>query len=308
VTQSLASLNQNRLNLSHTVITAPVDGIVISRNVDVGQTVAASMSAPTLFEIAKDLAEMQVNASIDESDIGRIQQGQRVSFRVDAYPQDTFSGTVSQVRLDPVVAQNVVSYVTIIDVPNADLKLKPGMTATVTVEVARADNVVIVPNAALRFRPTQEMLPQVARAAPQGPGQAAGAQQATSGQDTPPRSGEAQANGAQPNGARRGRGTTDAATGARPVDESIARVWTVQDGQLRPVRVRTGISDGTMTAIVEGELSETAQVVTGVATTSAAAAQPSSSPLLPFGGRRPGGGANGGARQGATAPRAGAAR
>jgi HlyD family secretion protein len=290
VKQSLASLNQNRLNLSHTVITAPVDGIVISRNVDVGQTVAASMSAPTLFEIAKDLAEMQVNASIDESDIGRIQQGQRVSFRVDAYPQDTFSGTVSQVRLDPVVAQNVVSYVTIIDVPNPDLKLKPGMTATVTVEVARADNVVIVPNAALRFRPTQEMLPQVARTAQQGAGQPAAGRQATSSEATPQRPGGAQA------------------TGARSVDESIARLWTLQDGQLRSVRVRTGISDGATTAIVGGELTETAQVVTGVATTSAAAAQPSSSPLLPFGGRRPVGGGNGGGRPGGTVPRAGAAR
>jgi HlyD family secretion protein len=118
VVQSQASLNQSKVNLSHTVIAAPVDGIVISRNVDVGQTVAASMSAPTLFVIAKDLTAMQVNASIDEADIGRIQQGQRVTFTVDAYPKDTFTGTVSQVRLNPVVSQNVVSYVTMIDVPN----------------------------------------------------------------------------------------------------------------------------------------------------------------------------------------------
>ncbi len=128
--------------LRHAVITAPVDGIVISRDVDVGQTVAASMSAPTLFVIAKDLAQMQVEASIDESDIGRIEAGQHVTFQVDAYPQKTFTGVVAQVRLQPVVAQNVVSYVTVIDVPNPDHLLKPGMTANVSIEIARADDVI----------------------------------------------------------------------------------------------------------------------------------------------------------------------
>jgi HlyD family secretion protein len=255
VVQSRASLNQARVNLSHTVIKAPVDGIVISRNVDVGQTVAASMSAPTLFEIAKDLTEMQVNASIDEADIGRIASGQHVSFKVDAYPNDTFSGTVAQVRLDPVVAQNVVSYVTIINVPNRDLKLKPGMTANVSIEVARADDAVRVPNAALRFVPTEEMLAAMPKAEPPA--------------------GEAVAPRARPAGQG----------GRRPAD--VARVWTLQEGQLRPVRVRTGISDGVLTAILEGELQEGAAVVTGVtASTTATAAQPASSPLIP---RRPGG-------------------
>lgn len=153
VTQARAALVQNQVNVRHTVITAPVDGIVISRSVDVGQTVAASMSAPTLFVIAKDLAQMQVEASIDESDIGRIKAGQHVTFHVDAYPRQTFTGVVAQVRLQPIVVQNVVSYVTVIDVPNPDHLLKPGMTANVTVEVARADNVITVPNAALRFQP-----------------------------------------------------------------------------------------------------------------------------------------------------------
>ena len=137
---------------------APIGGVVIARNVDIGQTVAASMSAPTLYVLARDLAQMRVNASIDESDIGGIQPGQPVRFRVDAYPEDVFMGTVSQVRLEPEIQQNVVSYVTIIDVPNPDLKLKPGMTAAVTVETARADDVVRVSNAALRFRPSNEML------------------------------------------------------------------------------------------------------------------------------------------------------
>jgi HlyD family secretion protein len=152
IVQARAALNQNRVNLSHTVITAPVDGIVISRDVDVGQTVAASMSAPTLFVIAQDLTEMQVQASVDESDIGRIQPGQEVTFRVDAYPDDVFTGTVSQVRLQPQVVQNVVSYTTVIDVPNPEGKLKPGMTANVSIEIARVDDVLAVPNAALRFR------------------------------------------------------------------------------------------------------------------------------------------------------------
>lgn len=153
VTQAQAALHQNRVALGHTVITAPVDGVVISRNVDVGQTVAASMSAPTLFVIANDLSEMQVDASVDEADIGRVAPGQQVSFTVDAYPQEMFRGVVEEVRLNPVVQQNVVSYVTVIDVANPDLKLKPGMTANVTIEVAKATDVLKVPNAALRFQP-----------------------------------------------------------------------------------------------------------------------------------------------------------
>jgi HlyD family secretion protein len=154
--QAQASLGQAQVNSSHTIIRAPIDGVVITRNVNVGQTVAASMQAPTLFIIANDLTEMQVNASVDESDIGKIKMHQPVRFRVDAYPNETFTGTVSQVRLQPVVEQNVVSYVTVIDVPNPQLKLKPGMTAAVTIETARADDAMKVPNAALRFRPQGE--------------------------------------------------------------------------------------------------------------------------------------------------------
>ncbi len=156
VTQARATLNQNQVNLQHTVIEAPIDGIVISRNVDVGQTVAASMQAPTLFVLAADLTKMKVNASIDEADVGRIRPGQVVRFRVDAYPDRDFTGSVSQVRLQPVVTSNVVTYATVIDVPNPDLLLKPGMTANVNIEIARRENVLRAPNAALRFRPTAE--------------------------------------------------------------------------------------------------------------------------------------------------------
>jgi HlyD family secretion protein len=157
LTQARAQLNNQKVNLGYTTITAPIDGIVISRNVDQGQTVAASMNAPTLYIIAADLTKMQVVANIDEADVGRMRPGQVVSFRVDAYPTDTFSGTVSQVRLQPAVVQNVVTYSTVISVPNPELKLKPGMTANVTIEVVRRNNVLRIPNRAISFRPTQEM-------------------------------------------------------------------------------------------------------------------------------------------------------
>ena len=143
--QAQASLNNQKVNLDHTVITAPIDGIVISRSVDQGQTVAASMNAPTLFVLAADLTKMQVLANIDEADVGRMRPGQAVTFRVDAFPTDTFNGTVQQVRLQPAVVQNVVTYSTVIAVPNGDLKLKPGMTANVNIEVARKTNVLRAP-------------------------------------------------------------------------------------------------------------------------------------------------------------------
>ncbi len=137
VSQSEASVNQNQVNLDHTIIEAPIDGIITQRSVDVGQTVAASMSAPTLFIIAADLTKTQISANIDEADVGRIRPGQTVTFRVDAYPGEQFEGTVSQIRLQPVVVQNVTTYGTIIDVPNPELKLKPGMTANLRVQIAK---------------------------------------------------------------------------------------------------------------------------------------------------------------------------
>ncbi|MGE3178117.1 MAG: efflux RND transporter periplasmic adaptor subunit [Vicinamibacterales bacterium] len=166
VIQAEAALNQNEVNLQHTVIESPIDGLVISRNVDVGQTVAASMQAPTLFVLAADLTKMQVVANLDESDVGRIRPGQRVSFRVDAYPAEDFAGSVAQVRLQPIVQQNVVTYATVIDVPNPDLKLKPGMTANVSVEIARRTGVLRIPNAALRFRPTNDTFAALGQAPP----------------------------------------------------------------------------------------------------------------------------------------------
>ena len=167
VRQSQASLSMNEVNLEHTVIRAPIDGIVTSRLVDVGQTVAASFQAPELFVIAADLTKMRVIANIDESDVGRIRPDQRVTFTVDAFPAEEFEGTVSQIRLEPIVTQNVVTYATVIDAPNPELKLKPGMTATVTVEVARRENVMRIPNSALRFRPTPAMFAALGQPVPQ---------------------------------------------------------------------------------------------------------------------------------------------
>ena len=167
LTQARAQLNNQRVNLGYTTIVAPIDGIVISRNVDQGQTVASSMNAPTLFVIAADLTKMQVVANIDEADVGRMRPGQNVNFRVDAFPNDTFRGTVQQVRLQPAVVQNVVTYSTVISVPNPDLKLKPGMTANANIEIARRTNALRIPNAALRFRPTNEMFAALNQPVPQ---------------------------------------------------------------------------------------------------------------------------------------------
>lgn len=157
LTQARADLNAQEVNLGHTVIKSPIDGIVISRSVDPGQTVAASMNAPVLYIIAEDLSKMQILANIDEADVGRMRPGQHVTFRVDAYPTENFTGTVQQVRLQPTVVQNVVVYSTVILVPNPQWKLKPGMTANVSIEVARKTDVLRVPAAATRFRPTEEM-------------------------------------------------------------------------------------------------------------------------------------------------------
>jgi HlyD family secretion protein len=157
VAEARARLDEARVNLGYTDILSPVDGVVVSRNVDVGQTVAASFQTPTLFLIAEDLTAMQVKASVSESDVGQVREGQPVSFTVDAYPGEPFRGTVAQVRNAPTTVLNVVTYDVVVTVPNPDLRLKPGMTATVTVTAARRDDVVRVPARALRFRPEPGM-------------------------------------------------------------------------------------------------------------------------------------------------------
>ncbi len=153
VATAKAQLQQNQLNLDHSIIKSPIDGVVVSRSVDVGQTVAASLQAPTLFTIANDLTKMQVLASIDEADVGQIRPGIKANFSVDAFPGEVFSGNIMQLRLNAQTQQNVVTYSAVIEVSNPQLKLRPGMTANITIPVARRDNVLTVPNAALRFKP-----------------------------------------------------------------------------------------------------------------------------------------------------------
>jgi HlyD family secretion protein len=261
--QAQAAVNQAQLNLDHTIITAPIDGIVIGRSVDAGQTVAASFSSPTVFSIAADLTDMQVSASIDESDIGRIRPAQRVTFQVDAYPNERFSGKVSQVRLQPTVVQNVTTYSVIIDVPNAALKLKPGMTANVTIEIAARENVVRVPNAALRFRPTAAMFTALGQTAP-----------ADRAQIQNVRGVRLQADQDQirlkpdPTAATRdAKATTiDALFGPLTEVQTDGRVWTYENNQLKPVPVRLGISDGQTTELIRGDLQPDTPVVTNVTT------------------------------------------
>ncbi len=230
VEQARASLTQAEVNVEKTRIFAPIDGIVVSRAVDVGQTVAASMQAPTLFSIAADLTHMRVNAGVDESDVGRIEAGQEVRFRVDAFPSEEFEGKVSQVRLQPIVQQNVVTYGVIIDVLNGERKLRPGMTANVTIEVVRRDNVLRVPNGALRFRPSAAALTALSEpAAAGGSGDAAQAAQAP----------------------------------AAPRAPASPKVWVMEDGRLKAVGVTTGATDGINTELVSG-LAEGNEVVTEV--------------------------------------------
>jgi len=224
VSQARAQLQQSQVNLDHSIIKSPIDGVVVSRTVDVGQTVAASLSAPTLFTIANDLTKMQVLASIDEADVGQIKSGIKANFTVDAFPGETFSGNISQLRLNAQTTQNVVTYSAVIDVSNPALKLRPGMTANITISVARRDNVLTVPNAALRFRPNlsdkeQEALRQKmderrkeyeaerqaqGAAEAQQPGAAPSSQAAAPPQATQPQTGETRQRAAGGQGNREG--------------------------------------------------------------------------------------------------------
>lgn len=230
VTQTRGSLAQAKTNLRNSIIRSPVDGIVVSRAIDVGQTVAASFQTPTLFTIAQDLTKMQIDTSVDEADISRVKVGQPVSFTVDAYPEVHFAGVVRQVRNAPVIAQNVVTYVVVIDVDNRDMRLKPGMTANVNIETARRDNVLKIPSSALRFKPKDA-------AAPGKPGKAAGPRKEM-----------------QP-----------AAAGKQPERKAAPgqQVYVLnQEKKPVPVPIKTGISGDGHVEVEEGNLKEGDEVVT----------------------------------------------
>ncbi len=273
VTQALAQVQQKeaaltvaQTNLDYTTIHAPIDGTVIARNVDVGQTVAASLQAPTLFTIAQDLTKMQVYASTDESDVGMIKKGQVVTFKVDAFPRDTFTGRVSQIRMNATTVQNVVTYNTVIDFDNPDLKLFPGMTAYITIPVASASNVLHVPNGALRYKPDLKAEEIRALLQKYGLGEQANAQLAS---DSSTGGVVGKQNRARTPG--QAGGGADAEQGRTPRLD-VAVLWKLHaDNTLEPVRIRTGITDHTITEVAEilkGELKEGDELVTGSMTAS----------------------------------------
>jgi HlyD family secretion protein len=222
-----AAMDVAQTNLNHTIIHAPINGIVVARNVDVGQTVAASLQAPTLFNIAQDLTKMQVDTQTDESDVGNIKVGQEATFTVDAYPNQTFRGHVVQIRLNPTIVQNVVTYDTVIAFDNPQMKLFPGMTAYVTIPVATAEDVLSVPNTALRFKPSlsadriRQLYAQFGIAEARNGGN--GAPGKSLGLQGPP----------QPR-------------------RDVAVIWKLRpDRSIEPVMIRTGITDHTQTAVAE---------------------------------------------------------
>jgi HlyD family secretion protein len=258
VQRDRAALSQAQVNLNYTTITSPINGTVISRNVDVGQTVAASLQAPTLFTIAEDLHKMQIDTSVAEADVGKLDSGMNVSFTVDAFPGSPFKGAVRQIRNAATTVQNVVTYDAVIDVANPELKLRPGMTANVTFVYADKEDALRIPNAALRFKmPSAEAGagPELEGGGRRRGGGAAGAPGGVAG-------GPASA----PAGAGAFRRPPDAAAGERRM------VWLLRDGL--PVRafIKTGITDGTSTEVVSGDVNEGDLVITESADGSAAPA------------------------------------
>jgi HlyD family secretion protein len=246
--QARASLEQARTNLRYTDILSPTDGVVISRAVNVGQTVAASLSAPVIFTIAQDLRKMEVHTNVAESDIGRLKPGMRVSFTVDAYPGEPFRGSIRDIRNAAQVVQNVVTYDAVIDVANPDLKLKPGMTATVSIVTDRRRDVLTVPNSALRFRPEG--------AGPAGPVNA------------PPGAGQrrerAEGQGPAQGERSRRRNNDGDEDDAAPVVVKRS-VYVLVDGAAVAREVTTGLSDGRITEVTGGDLKEGEAVIVGVA-------------------------------------------
>ncbi|MGA3015140.1 MAG: efflux RND transporter periplasmic adaptor subunit [Bacteroidales bacterium] len=300
-----SALDRAKINLKYATIVAPVSGVVISRAVDRGQTVAASFSTPTLFAIANDLTKMQVQASIDEADIGKIKNGQDVTFTVDAYPDQTFSGTVSQIRLEPTIVSNVVNYTVIIDVPNLDLKLMPGMTANITVMIQQVQNVMKIPASALKFWPPQDYLDKAMKEYPDSVkkfltrllefrkrmngqrgtgtfangGNAAG-QVGFAGAARTPNQGASNGSYGQGRGQGQNGQGTDARRGGR---SRFGLVWIrTIDNKLIPHRVTTGLSDGSTTE-VDSNLNEGDEVVVGIINTqsSSSTTQTQQSPFQP---------------------------
>lgn len=300
--QAKSTLDLSKVDLAYAVIRAPVDGVIITRKVNVGQTLQSNYAAPVLFQVATDLTKMKVECSVDESDIGKVKEGQKVRFTVEAYQNETFNGIVQQVRFSPETVQNVVTYTTIVNVENPEKKLLPGMTATVSIIVGEAKGVLRVSNAALRFTPNlspeelakmaQEMRDRMmAQRQAQGGQPGAGAPSAATpgaatagGGAQPSQGGQVEFNrqGGMPGG---GEGQAGRARQQAP------RVWLMdKDGKLRMSFLRTGVSDTSYSEILRGELKEGDVVITGTETpaTRAAANQPQMNQMMFLGGS-PGG-------------------
>jgi HlyD family secretion protein len=265
LTSAKINLERARQNLAYTNIYSPIDGVVVERAMDVGQTVAASLSAPKLFVIANDLSRMQILASVDESDIGKIQAGQPVTFTVQSFPDRTFNGTVEQVRLNSTTVNNVVSYTAVVSVSNEDGKLLPGMTASVKLQTASADDVLTVPSTALRFTPPEGAKTNMPARRPRtGDSTAASNGAATNGTAPNTAAGGPPAGGFPGGGFPGGPGGNGPrrprTTGNQP--GSMARVWTVDaEGTLTPHFVKLGISDGQKTQITSRDLKEGESIV-----------------------------------------------
>jgi HlyD family secretion protein len=270
------SLARARRNLSYSEITSPIDGVVVERDVDVGQTVAASLSAPQLFLLAEDLSKLEIIAAVDESDIGQIQQDQNVSFTVQAYPNQTFKGKVRQVRLQSITSSNVVTYNVVVSVENPGGRLLPGMTATVDFEIAKATDVLRISSAALRLQPTTAMLAQLPKrmrpdSTHRPPGAAARRSRSAGGDSAV-------------GGIRAGRGS-----GATPPDTTaFGRLWYLNEkGKLTMMRVRTGISDGKVTQIAgPPQLEAGLKVIVAVTSGKSSKKTSSSSSSSPFQGQQ----------------------
>lgn len=264
VEQSQATLNNSQINLAYTTIKSPIDGIVISRSVDEGQTVVASFSAATLFIIANDLTKVQIQASVAESDIGKISLKQLVRFTVDAYPDNKFTGRVGQIRLSPTTVSNVVTYTVIINADNPEEKLLPGMTANLLFEVEKRENVLRVPNAALRFVPTDEERAKVTVTEDK---------EALTSSDSAALSGtsQVQVDGSAitpeaRSGDRPGRGGMSGRNGMirdKKDSQTKKQIWVMDNGKLKPVSIIIGITDGSFTEILKGDIKEGQEVVTG---------------------------------------------
>lgn len=276
-----AALERAKVDLGRCTIYAPVDGIVIDRKVDVGQTVAASLSAPVLFQIANDLTKMQINASVAEADVGSVNVGQAVEFGVDAFPFRKFHGRVTQVRNSPITVQNVVTYDTIIEVSNDDLKLKPGMTANVSIIVAQREQVVTVPNSVLRFRPPEGVASKATNAPVQvASGEAAaGSRNGAVAGGNGPGNGERRRSGGERGSERGGRSRSEGGRTMRTLYTLTVAPESASASDLNPVQVKLGITDGIVTEVIEGV--NEGDVLVSTMTT---AATPNAPVNNPFGG------------------------